>query len=121
MKSRETEVKSRENEKKKSMSFPSHRTNDMPQALNNSRASLYADDAAAHCSGSTVAENINTLQDDITKLGIWCNLNLLTVNTAQTKVVHFGTKETRYPDITLNGEKLQVQETYTYLGFTRYF
>ena len=46
--------------------------NNMPQALNNSRASLYAVDAAAHCAGSTVAENINTLQDDITKLGIWC-------------------------------------------------
>ena len=90
----------------------------LPQALNNSRPSLYADDAVAHCSGSTVAENINTLQDDITKLGIWCNLNLLTVNTAKTKVVHFGTKETRYPDITLNGEKLQVQDTYKYLGFT---
>ena len=71
----------------------------MPLVLDKSRRLLYADDEAAHCSGSTAPDNIN-------------------INTAKTKVVPFGTKETRYPDSVLNEEKLHVQNTYKYLGFT---
>ena len=97
--------------------------NDLPQILNYSQASLYADDTAIYIHHTDFLHACNQLQDDFTVLQNWCNMNKLTINCKKTKFCVYGmrslVKKSKSQNLvlSLNNQILEQVCSYKYLGF----
>ena len=74
---------------------------------------LYADDAVALAASAVQMHRL------ICAIEAYCNLNLLTVNTGKTKIIHFKKRGRDKDDkFYINGNLLEKVSSYTYLGIT---
>ena len=75
---------------------------------------LYADDLAEN------AKSVEKMQGAVDRMSKACDKFQLTISTKKTKVVHQPAPGKPYsePTITVNGQKLQVVDNFTYLGST---
>ena len=78
------------------------------------RELLYADDCALY------ADSVVNMQSTIDRFSQACNNFGLTINTKKTEVMHQSTSNSQHTatSITVNQEKLQVVDNFTYLGST---
>ena len=94
--------------------------NDIVSILENSSHFLYADDLAIVVSGKSVDILVTLLQDDLNRIQLWCDNNMLTVNTKKTQVL--WCYPLRYPpdlsncDIFLCDNLLKRVKEFNYLG-----
>ena len=97
--------------------------NDLPQILNYTHVSLYADDTVIYIHDSDAIHACNLLQHDLTTLQNWCNMNKLTINCNKTKFCIYGmrslVKKSKSQNIvlSLNNQILEQVCSYKYLGF----
>ncbi len=66
--------------------------NDLSNYLSETKTSLYADDTAIYCSGSSVVDNVLSLRIDLSTVTEWLRANKLTLNTSKTKYMFIGSK-----------------------------
>lgn len=85
--------------------------------------SLYADDTAFYVGGANPIKINNSMTNAANKFNSWCQMNRLTLNLDKSKVMVFsGLKGAHLKnfvkdiDIRINGEKLEVLQSYKYLG-----
>lgn len=96
--------------------------NDHPNIFKNSKAILFADDTVIfHPVTDNFNDSYQLLQDDLKLLHLWCQDNLLVVNTGKTKVSYFSSKYLNtttkpYKKLTLGGSGLEYVDKYKYLG-----
>ena len=96
--------------------------NDLQNVIQGAEAQLYADDTVIHASAYSAEEAARQLQPAINKFSEWCCMNKLSLNTAKTKQMAFGTrqrvKKARNVTLEINNVPLQTVPTYKYLGIT---
>ena len=96
--------------------------NDLPLTSNQAAFTLFADDTVLTAHGHSLKQTADTTQKVLAKVATWCQNNKLTLNTAKTEYVIYGTKirKTRAPKINLQigGTTLREVESYKYLGTT---
>ena len=97
--------------------------NDLPKFVQN--CNLYADDTEIEVVGKTVNEVVSSLQTQIDNLNIWFKHNRLTVNASKSCSMLIGSRQKIGNDASrsslglfLNGEPINNQTTYNYLGLT---
>ena len=94
--------------------------NDLRNCLNHSKSFLYADDTVLIESCCDIYTSHLNLQADLDNIANWCKGNKLTINTKKTKSMLFGSnkklKNTRLPNLKLNGNDLEYVTHYKYLG-----
>ena len=74
---------------------------------------LYADDTII------LAETANELQEALNALSDYCILWKMKVNVDKTKIIMFSKRKCKnYPEFILNGEKIELVDSYVYLGTT---
>ena len=74
---------------------------------------LYADDTII------LAETANELQEALNALSDYCILWKMRVNVDKTKIIMFSKRKCEnYPEFILNGEKIELVDSYVYLGTT---
>ena len=67
--------------------------NDLPDSIENSKVTLYADDTVLFAKSSSVTAE-EKLQKDLSDADDWCNRNKLTINTKKSEVILFGRQKT---------------------------
>ena len=81
---------------------------------------LFADDTVLYTSNADMHAAVNQMNDDLRLVNLWCSDNSLTVNTKKMKVMGFSLnrKYTFKNDckVFLSNHKLEVVDTYKYLG-----
>lgn len=85
----------------------------------NGQVSLYADDTCLFYFGNCINELRRQAQEDLNKLLIWFQSNLLTINTAKTCYVIFKSRNKIVPPhapLIIDGQILQQKESEKYLG-----
>ena len=74
---------------------------------------LYADDTII------LADTANELQEALNALSDYCIIWKMKVNIDKTKIIMFSKRKCKnYPDFILNGEKIELVDSYVYLGTT---
>ena len=97
--------------------------NDLPLHIN-STLDMYADDSTIHVSAKTVEELEYVLNQELTNVQNWCQINRMAVNADKTKVMLITTyqKETKLPtseiNVSFNGTKLENVKSEKLLGVT---
>ena len=96
--------------------------NDLPLYVSNCEVSLYADDTVIHCSSTCAQDLQDKLNSDLQSLCQWFNSNLLTLNVSKCKFVVYGSprKLNKFQGLSLtaNGNALERNESFKYLGVT---
>ena len=64
--------------------------NDISDCIQNSRFTMYADDIVLYASHSVKAEADRLLQEDLDRVGAWCNQNYMTINVSKSMCMYFG-------------------------------
>ena len=77
---------------------------------------LFADDVAFQCSGSTLEDVTLKLTNFINSLSQWLAMNRLTPNVSKTKLMLFSHVNINPPDIFFNNVKLEYVNNFKYLG-----
>ena len=94
--------------------------NDVHGVLSDFNYRLYADDTVIYCSGKNYILLQQKLQLILDKFSKWSKENALTINTAKTKLMIFGSrsniKKINDISISIDGEKLKSVPSYKYLG-----
>ena len=89
-------------------------------ALKNCKVKLYADDTVLYQAGNNATEAACSLQADLNLFSHWCAVNKLTVNTAKSKMMVFGSrskiKKAKNAKLYLSGDSLKKVPTFKYLG-----
>ena len=73
-------------------------------------------DIAFSVTAKTLEQANLLMQDAVERFAIWCDSARLTINVQKTKAMCFTTKTHKTPVLTLNGEKIIIEETFKYLG-----
>ena len=94
--------------------------NDLPEYLESTSVSLYADDTALYCGSDTYLDIILNLRIELETVHQWLLLNKLTLNVKKTKFLIYGSKNklkqvTQLP-LHINNEEIERVETFKYLG-----
>lgn len=85
----------------------------------NSSMFLYADDTEVHHSSSTLEDAIANTNHNLQNISTWLQKNNLIPNTKKTEAMVLATKKpTSSVEIYLNNDKLNVTDTFRYLGVT---
>ena len=66
--------------------------NDLSKYLTETNTSLYADDTAIYCSGTSFVDIVLSLRIDLDSVNEWLQANKLTLNLSRTKYIFIGTK-----------------------------
>ena len=94
--------------------------NDLPDCLQHTQASLFADDTALHCTASTVAELEDKLNEDLSRVRMWLNKNKLTLNVSKSTFMLIGglRRLHSFGNLTLRIEEDEIEHVgcYKYLG-----
>ena len=94
--------------------------NDLGDQIQNCRYTMYADDVVLYASHKNSREALVLLQDDLDRVGQWCQNNYMTVNTTKSMVMYFGSNTKLAgldnPRLFLNDSALPSCATYPYLG-----
>ena len=94
--------------------------NDFPLSSNHFQMINYADDTALTCSLSASSDPTNSsrIEIELSKVSQWLKANKLTINVSKSKAMFFHTKQRSItlPDIILNQEKIEIVDTFNYLG-----
>ena len=94
--------------------------NDLPDCLQHTQASLFADDTALHCAASTAAELEDKLNEDLSRVRMWLNKNKLTLNVSKSKFMLIGGSRRlhSFGNLTLRIEEDEIEHVgcYKYLG-----
>ena len=64
--------------------------NNISYCLDNCKVSLYADDKVLYYSSDNIDDALRNVQNDLTSLNEWCNMNKLTINCKKTKYCIYG-------------------------------
>ena len=67
--------------------------NDLVEVLQNSKATLFADDTAIYCSAISAAQLQLHLNEDLKFVSKWMETNKLTLNVSKTKLMVIGGKQ----------------------------
>ena len=89
--------------------------NDLPQAIQNSKIFMFADDVKI-CGSYNPALEPSVLQSDLDRFTEWCHANLLTVNVSKCKQMSFSWREIRHRQYNLNGTDLDSVTEFRDLG-----
>ena len=94
--------------------------NDLPNTLNNSNITVYADDAAIYCAHSCVDDLQSKLNVDLKAATDWLEVNHLTLNVSKSKSMLIGSSK-RLAKIgsvkfQIEEDSLDKVETFNYLG-----
>ena len=94
--------------------------NDLPEYLENTLVSLYADDTALYYQNESYVDIILNMRIELETVKQWPLLNKLTLNVKKTKFVIFGSKyKLRQVDnlkLYIDGEEIERVNTFKYLG-----
>ena len=94
--------------------------NDMSRAVMNVNHMLYADDTVLYLGGKDLDIVKVDLQNNLDKFCMWLKQNQLTLNVKKTKYVIYGSaqrlKNTRSLTLMMNGNQLEREHVYKYLG-----
>ena len=96
--------------------------NDISSVVNNSKISMYADNAVVYISHSTLNTAIHLIQSDLDRVYAWCFSNKLTINCKKTKFCLFGMRSSinksnlQDKRISLSNQILERVCSYKYLG-----
>jgi hypothetical protein len=80
---------------------------------------LYADDTCLFYFGRNLSDIINEAQADLNKYNVWCQSNLLTINTKKTSYMIFAAKNkniSQIPTLMINSDPIHRSNTEKYLG-----
>ena len=98
--------------------------NDLPMGISN--GSLFADDTMTECTGNSITEVNNKLQDDIDTVMLWFEKNRLQINVDKSCMMYIGSHQKlinigvndnmSYPMI--NGQSVNAVDSCKYLGLT---
>ena len=64
--------------------------NDLPQVVVNPSVAMYADDTVIYCSGTSVIEVEQKLQEDLDSIKNWLSVNKLSLNVGKTTITTYG-------------------------------
>ena len=96
--------------------------NDMQYAVTGVDTQLYADDTVIYAAGVNGESAVHKLQPALNHFSTWCQANKLTLNTAKTKLMLFGTRQmvrkAKGAHVKVGEVPLQTVPSYKYLGFT---
>ena len=94
--------------------------NDITKNLSHVHTKLYADDTVLYCSQDSFQQAVTGLQNDLSIVVKWCNLNQLSINIMKSKYQIFGSRKMlKYchdVDLLIDNTPLQRVTTYKYLG-----
>ena len=96
--------------------------NDIQNAVTDCGIKLYADDTVLYQHGVNCTEANIKLQNSVNEFKEWCDVNVLTINAAKTKIMAFASrsrvKKCKHVNIQIGGEKLKLVPCFKYLGIT---
>ena len=96
--------------------------NDIDDEKGQCKYKLYADDTVIYSTHRDPEVAFRKVQLELQKLGDWCKINKLTINTKKSMAMVFGTRATvsrsRLPPLRINGQDLAYTDHYRYLGVT---
>ena len=91
--------------------------NDLPMVSDIFNMMMYADDTTIYCN---IDQNVSdeVINMELSKVSQWLAANKLSLNVAKTKfmVFHMHQKAVTYPDLYLNGNKIERVTQFNYLG-----
>ena len=91
--------------------------NDLPMVSDIFNMMMYADDTTIYCN---IDQNVSdeVINMELSKVSQWLAANKLSLNVAKTKfmVFHMHQKAVNYPDLYLNGNKIERVTQFNYLG-----
>lgn len=92
--------------------------NDLPSVCQDVNIQMYADDTVVYTWGKDaeqVAKKLTLAMENVSK---WLNASCLTLNIKKTATMYFvnNNKQSSFPNITVNGERIQNVKEYRYLG-----
>ena len=94
--------------------------NDLSDCIQNCEYTMYADDVIIYTSADSHLEASRLLQEDVDRVGSWCQVNGMTINAQKSMCMFFGSDSklsgTGAPSIFLNDNELPTCESYPYLG-----
>ena len=94
--------------------------NDLSECIINSQFCMYADDVIIYASHIDRVEADRMLQEDLDRVSAWCLQNFMTINTAKSMCMYFGSKTKLSgagdPIFMLNNVTLRTCTSYPYLG-----
>ncbi len=93
--------------------------NDLPQVVLNSKIALYADDTVIYYQSNSVDEIRLMLQEDLSLVSNWMNVNMLSLNVDKSKTMLFSHQAHANPmrlQLEINGTELEQVSVYKYLG-----
>lgn len=93
--------------------------NDIVKSIVHSKLALFADDTLVYISGKNVQDAVNKLNEDLSRISAWLNVNKLKLNVEKTKyMVINGRKNSDLDDICIiiNGCEIERVNTFKYLG-----
>ena len=96
--------------------------NDIQGTVRDCGLKLYADDTVLYQYGINCTDAESKLQESVNKFKECCDVNVLTINAAKTKVMAFASrskvKKFKNLDIKVDGVKLKLVPYFKYLGLT---
>ena len=94
--------------------------NDLSKYLTETKCSLYADDTAVYCNGTSIVDIVLSLRIDMSYINEWLRANKLTLNVKKTKYMIIGNKAAvnRVGDqlVQIAGETIDRVKEFKYLG-----
>ena len=91
--------------------------NDLPMVSDVFNMLMYADDTTLYCNiDQNVSEEV--INNELSKVSQWLAANKLSINVTKTKymVFHLHKKVVTYPDLQLNGNKIERVTQFNFLG-----
>ena len=98
--------------------------NDLPAALNHLRPVMFADDTNLVIKGKNLCNLKTIIQQELNELADYFKANKLKLNVGKTKLICFRKKGSdmnnlkQQFEINLDGEKLEIDDTASFLGMT---
>lgn len=93
--------------------------NDIVKSIVHSKLALFADDTLIYISGKNVQDAVNKLNEDLSRVNAWLNVNKLKLNIDKTKFMVINSRKNSDLDnicIVIDGSEVERVIQFKYLG-----
>lgn len=93
--------------------------NDLPDVITSSSIAIFADDTLIWSVNKDLATAINNLNADLEEVSMWLKSNKMMLNINKTKamIITKKNKNVFHPDVTIDGNSIEIVDSFKYLGF----
>jgi len=90
--------------------------NDLPDVLQDSESSLFADDSCLFKSGRNLSHITKSIQNNLDRISTWCDTWVFKISLDNTVVVVFSRRTNTHRDLTINNHLIKIDNRAKFLG-----